>query len=99
MYRQVGDPVIKNGLMKNGVLIRHLVMPNLTKDSIAVLSWIKDNIPNVLINLMDQYRPEYRAGEYDAINRRVTSSEFKQVDACFRELDLRMDSNFLDDLR
>jgi len=33
MYRQVGNPVVDNGLMKSGVLIRHLVMPNLTDDS------------------------------------------------------------------
>jgi len=93
MYRQVGNPVIKNGLMKSGVLIRHLVMPNLADDSIAILNWIKTNIPNVLINLMDQYRPTYKAHEYETINRRITSSEFKTVEAHFRQLGLRMDSD------
>ena len=93
MYRQVGDPKIENGLMKSGVLIRHLVMPNLTDDSFAVLDWIKANIPNVLINLMDQYRPTYRAGEFDEINRPLLRSEFELVEVHFRQLDLRMDSD------
>ena len=79
--------------MKKGVLIRHLVMPNLTDDSFAVLSWIKANIPNVLINLMDQYRPAYRAGEFDEINRKLTPSEFGIVEAHFRHLNLRMDTD------
>jgi len=93
MYRQVGNPVVENGLMKRGVLIRHLVMPNLTDDSFTVLGWIKTNIPNVLINLMDQYRPAYRAGEFDEISRRLTPSEFGIVENHFRQLGLRMDSD------
>jgi len=93
MYRQVGDPVVENGLMKRGVLMRHLVMPNLTDDSFAVLSWIKTNTPNVLINLMDQYRPAYRAGEFDEINRKLKPSEFGIVENHFRQFNLRMDSN------
>ena len=93
MYRQVGNPVVESGLMKKGVLIRHLVMPNLTDDSFAVLSWISTNVPNVLINLMDQYRPAYRAGEFDEINRRLTPSEFGIVENHFHQLNLRMDSD------
>jgi len=93
MYRQVGSPVTENGLMKSGVLIRHLVMPNLTDDSFAVLSWIKTNVPNVLINLMDQYRPAYRAGEFDEINRRLTPSEFGIVENHFHQLNLQIDSD------
>jgi len=93
MYRQVGKPVIKNGLMKSGILIRHLVMPNHTDDSFAILDWIKTNVPNVLINLMDQYRPAYRSGEFDEINRRLLLSEFELVEAHFRHLNLQSDSD------
>jgi len=92
MYRQVGDPVILHGVMQKGLLIRHLVMPGLIKDSMAVLDWIKENVPSALVNLMDQYRPAYRAGEFDEINSRLTSSEYQQVACYFSELGLRDDS-------
>ena len=88
MHRQVGDPVTKHRVMQKGLLIRHLVMPGLTKDSMAVLDWIKDNIPSALVNLMDQYRPAYRASEFGEINRRLTSSEYRQIAAYFSELGL-----------
>jgi len=93
MYRQVGEPIIKNGIMHRGVLIRHLVMPGLSEDSFAVLSWIKANLPNVRINLMDQYRPEYKASEFDEINRRLTHSEFHIVNEHFNQLGLRSDDD------
>jgi len=93
MYRQAGEPVIKNGIMQKGLLIRHLVMPGLTEDSFATLRWIKANLPDVLINLMDQYRPEYRASEFDEINRRLTLSEFKMVEEYLFKLELRLDSD------
>ena len=80
MYRQVGDPVIKNGIMRRGVLIRHLVMPGLTEDSMAVLDWIKANLPTALVNVMPQYYPYYRVeenAEYNEINRILTDSEYQ----------------------
>jgi putative pyruvate formate lyase activating enzyme len=81
MYRQVGDPVIKNGIMQRGVLIRHLVMPGLTGDSMAALDWIKANLPTALVNVMDQYHPDYRVaeGEYEEINRCLTDFEYQSV--------------------
>jgi len=93
MYKQAGEPVIKNGIMQKGVLIRHLVMPGLSEDSFAVLSWIKANLPNVLINLMDQYRPEYRADDFKEIDRRLIPSEFYMVEEHFRQLGLRSDDD------
>jgi putative pyruvate formate lyase activating enzyme len=92
MQRQVGDPVIKHGIMQRGVLIRHLVMPGLTEDSMAVLDWIKSNLPSAVVNLMDQYRPAYRAGEYKEINRQLTASEYRTVAVHLTKLGLREDS-------
>jgi putative pyruvate formate lyase activating enzyme len=89
MYRQAGDPVIKNGIMQRGVLIRHLVMPGLTGDSIAVLGWIKANIPTALVNLMEQYRPAYRAVKYAEINRRLTAAEYRSAVDYFSKLELQ----------
>ena len=89
MYRQVGDPVIQHGVMQKGLLIRHLVMPGLIKDSMAVLDWIRANVPTALVNLMDQYRPAYLADEFAEINRRLTVSEYRQVADYFSALELR----------
>jgi putative pyruvate formate lyase activating enzyme len=79
MYRQVGEAVVEKGVMRKGLLIRHLVMPGLQKDSCAALDWIKANVPGAIVNVMPQYRPEYRAGEYPEINRHPTSSEYRAV--------------------
>jgi putative pyruvate formate lyase activating enzyme len=89
MHRQVGSPVINNGIMLKGVLIRHLVMPGLIKDTMSVLDWIKGNIPTALVNLMDQYRPAYRAAQYEEINRRLTLSEYRTVSEYYAKLGLR----------
>jgi len=92
MYRQVGKPVIEGGVMSRGILIRHLVMPGLQKDSFAALDWIKANVPSSIVNVMPQYRPEYRAMEYSEINRRPTTSEFRTVTKHLIELGLQDDS-------
>lgn len=80
MYELVGDVKIENGIMKKGVIIRHLVLPAHTDDSIKVLSWIKDNLKGkVLLSLMSQYYPAYKAGEYKEISRRLTRKEYQKV--------------------
>ena len=89
MYKQVGDPVIRDGVMKKGVLIRHLVMPGLIDDSMEVLNWIKINLPTAIVNLMDQYRPAYLARKFKEINRPLTTYEYQSVAAYFSELGLQ----------
>lgn len=64
------------------MIIRHLVLPNhIECCSKPVLRWIADNLPKdrVLVNIMDQYRPEYKAYQYKDISRRVTLEELKEV--------------------
>lgn len=81
MYDQVGSPVInEEGLIQKGLIIRHLILPGHTKDSINVLNWISENLPkSVYISLMSQYTPFYRAGEYPEINRPITRFEYEKV--------------------
>lgn len=80
MYELVGDVVIENGIMKRGVMIRHLVLPTCSEDSIKVLNWIKENLRGkVMISLMSQYYPAYRAKEYREIARRLYKEEYKKV--------------------
>jgi len=81
MHRQVGDLQINNsGIAERGLLIRHLVMPNGVASTEAVLRFIAEEISiHSYVNIMDQYRPEYRAYEYPEINRRITNKEYLEA--------------------
>jgi putative pyruvate formate lyase activating enzyme len=81
MNRQVG--VAKpagDGLMQRGLMIRHLVMPNKVSGSKEVVSWIARNLPkDTYLNIMSQYRPQYKAGDYPEIARSITRKEYLEV--------------------
>ncbi|RLF28144.1 MAG: radical SAM protein [Thermoplasmata archaeon] len=62
------------------IILRHLVMPNHTRCcSEKILQWIKENIPDVAVNIMSQYRPEYNAVEYEDISQPISMDEFMRV--------------------
>ena len=88
MYRQVGAPVIRDGVMQKGLLIRHLVLPGLSGDSLAVLDWIKANTPLAGVSLLAQYTPAYKAGKFKEINRRLTAHEYHSVASHLTEIGL-----------
>ena len=70
--------VIKDGIMQSGVLIRHLVMPNCTKDCENVLKWIAENAKDkCLFSLMSQYTPCFNSKNFEEINRKITPLEYK----------------------
>ena len=72
--------VIENGLIKKGLVIRHLILPNNTSDSIKCLNFIHDEIgENSIVSLMSQYEPRYDANKYEEINRKITPLEYKRV--------------------
>lgn len=81
MYRQVGAPVFdENGLIKRGLIIRHLILPGLSRESMKILDYIKDHFPeDIHISLMSQYTPCFNAENYPEINRRITRSEYDRV--------------------
>lgn len=86
MQRQVGKSVIKDGIMQKGMIIRHLVLPKNTDQSIKILRWIKDNLPiDTYISLMSQYVP-YVKTEYKELNRRIVTAEYQKVIAEFERL-------------
>jgi putative pyruvate formate lyase activating enzyme len=91
MYEQVGETVIDEaGLIKKGMIIRHLILPGLTGESIKILDWLKANIPEgVYISLMSQYIPCYKADCYPEINRRITRREYDKVLNHFFKLDFK----------
>lgn len=63
------------------LVIRHLVLPNHTKCcSKPILEWIAKNLRNkAIVNIMNQYRPEYKAMQYKEIARYVTEKEYADV--------------------
>ena len=90
MYRQVGIPKLDdNGIMKKGLMIRHLILPNQVENSKQVLKWIKENIDNnVFVSVMAQYFPTYKAKEIEGLNRKLTKEEYAEVENYLYDLDL-----------
>lgn len=81
MINQVGMPILdEKGIMKKGVIIRHLVLPNHLTETKQILKWIADNFDNkVYISLMAQYFPTYNAKNYEEINRKLNKKEYKYI--------------------
>ena len=81
MYRQTGPCVIEDGLLKRGVLIRHLILPGEIENSLGVIDWIADAFPkgSVLVSLMSQYVPMSRAVQIPPYDRRITKEEYDAV--------------------
>jgi putative pyruvate formate lyase activating enzyme len=75
---------------ENGVMIiRHLVMPNHVECcSKPIMDWIAENLPNAAVNIMAQYRPEYKAYEFEDISKSVSIDEFLQVREYAEELSI-----------
>lgn len=89
MLRQQPENVIENGVMQRGMIIRHLVLPSHTKNSIGVLKLIKQNWgTSTPVSLMAQYFPAGKAADYPDINRRLTKREYQKVLDSFFDLGL-----------
>ncbi|MBW1838529.1 MAG: radical SAM protein [Deltaproteobacteria bacterium] len=78
MHRQVGDLQINaEGIAERGLLIRHLVMPNGLAGSRELMHFIATEIsPYSYVNVMSQYRPEYKASDYPELSRGITHQEY-----------------------
>ena len=80
MVRQTGAPVYdENGMMTRGTLIRHLVLPGLTGDSIRILERICDDFPGIPVSLMGQYTPCGRALTIPGMDRKIRKKEYARV--------------------
>ena len=90
MYNQVGENIYdEDGMIKRGMIIRHLVLPNHTENTKKVLTWINSNMPkNITVSVMAQYFPTYKAKEIEDINRKITKREYKKVENFLYSLDL-----------
>lgn len=90
MHRQVGDLVTDdNGIAKRGLLVRHLVLPENISGTKTILEFLVEEVSaDTCLNLMDQYRPCYRADENPPLGRAITSREFSRARARAVELGL-----------
>lgn len=85
MRKNQPKDTIENGLMKKGLIIRHMILPTHQKDSISLLDWVNQNLGDeTFVSLMNQYTPYYRA--CSPVDRRLTPLEYKVVVAHARKL-------------
>ena len=81
MIRQTGPAVLDSGgIMKKGTIIRHLILPKNTNQSIKIIEWLSENVPNdTYISLMAQYTPIIHSDAYPELNRAITEREYEKV--------------------
>jgi len=82
MYRQVGDFEIgDDGLLRKGVIIRHLILPNNIENTKRVIDWVAESfLPGqVLFSLMSQYTPCGDLSEFPELQRRITQEEYDEA--------------------
>ena len=80
MHRQVGDLQIEEGLATQGLLVRHLVLPNKLAGSIETIDFLVEQVSSkTAINIMDQYHPCFKAGSQSQLNRRPYRHEIESV--------------------
>ena len=99
MFRQVGPVQYdENGLLKKGVIIRHLVLPGQTDSAKDVIDYVADHFEkgSVLFSLMSQYIPCGEATRYPEINRRLTQEEYDEVSQYL--MDSPIDNGFMQEL-
>lgn len=83
MYDQVGPyEMDDDGILKKGVVIRHLILPGCVENTKAVIDWVRSHFDDgqVLFSLMRQYVPCGRAAEYPEINRPLTDAEYDEAE-------------------
>lgn len=98
MYEQVGAPIYnEEGRLQRGLVVRHLVLPNNLENSKLALKWIKDTFnDNVVVSVMAQYFPTYKAKENLEINRKLTKEEYEEIENYL--FDLNLENGYIQEL-
>ena len=91
MYKQVGKAEFdEKGIIKKGVIIRHLILPNYIQNTKHILKWIKENMPeDIYVSVMAQYFPTYKAVESEKLNRKINKKEYNAIEDYIYLLDLK----------
>ena len=81
MVKQTKEIIFdENGIMKKGIIIRHLILPGYIEDSKKIIKYIYNNYKDkVYISIMNQYTPLDNVKDYKEINRKVTNEEYEEV--------------------
>lgn len=81
MVKQVESPLWEGDHLLRGVLVRHLVLPAASKDSLAILQWLFQQFgpDGIVLALMRQYTPMHRSNEFSQLSRKVTALEYQRV--------------------
>ena len=84
-----GGPLTENGVMKRGVIVRHLVLPGQVRNSVAALRKLSGILPHgTPVSLMSQYIPSGAIAAFPELQRRVTPREYERVLRAAEELGL-----------
>ncbi len=97
MLRQTGQVELDgDGVIRNGTIVRHLILPGRTAESMAILDWIAENLPGAWVSLMAQYLPFGSVQGLDALDRRLTPEEYDAV--VDHLMDLGLEDGFVQEL-
>lgn len=98
MQKQVGNAQIDSkGIIRKGLIIRHLILPNNTENSKQVLKWINDNLPKeTYVSVMAQYFSTYLAKKDKTLNRKISKREYKKVEDYLYSLNI--ENGYIQDL-
>ncbi len=79
MRRQQPEDIFENGMMKKGMIIRHLILPQNTNSSLEIIDYIKEHFENTYLSLMAQYVPCGRLEQFPELQRKITKREYEKV--------------------
>jgi len=81
MYRQVGDLIVDEfGLAEQGLIVRHLILPNGLAGSEESLTWLARELSStVTVSIMSQYMPLHRAQRIPLLSRTISAAEYETV--------------------
>ena len=80
----------ENGMLKKGLIIRHLIMPQGTNDALNIIKWSNENVPFAVFSLMSQYLPCGDAAKYKELTRKITKREYEKVVSAFDDTDFEI---------
>lgn len=82
MFRQTGTPVFdsESGMLKRGVIVRHLLLPGQSADSKKILRYLHNTYHNdIYVSIMNQYTPLPHIADFPELNREITSHEYEKI--------------------
>lgn len=81
MFRQVGEPQFnEKGIMTKGIIVRHLMIPSLKKDTKQILNYLYQKYKNnIYISIMNQYTPIRHFEHYQELNQKITNEDYDEV--------------------